>query len=74
MQKDNIREVLTRHVTELMEMPGVTGVAEGKQQDEPCIIIFVTDNTPEILSRIPSLIEGYPVQVAGGAEFRALAS
>lgn len=74
MQKDNIREVLTKHVAKLMDIPGVTGLAEGKLQDEPCITIFVTDDTPEILSRIPSNIEGYPVQVVGGGEFRALAS
>ena len=74
MKKANIKEVLSRHIDGLMEMPGVTGVAEGKLGEKPCITVFLSANTPEIVGRIPSHIEGYPVQVVGGGEFKALAS
>lgn len=74
MQRRNIREVLTRHVAELMEIPGVTGAAEGQSHGEPCITIFVMDDSHEIQTRIPSIVEGYPVQIVGSGEFRALTS
>ena len=71
MPKGNIKELLKRHAAELMEVPGVTGVAEGESQGKPCIRVFVLDKNYEILRRIPNTIEGYPVQVEESGEFRA---
>jgi hypothetical protein len=72
MPRRNIKEVLKKHTAELMEMPGVTGVAEGESQSKPCIRVFVLDGKSEFLRRIPSTLEGYPVQVEDSGEFRAL--
>ncbi len=68
----NIKEVLKKHTVELMEVPGVTGVAEGESQGRPCIRVFVLDRNTELLRRIPDTLEGYPVQVEESGEFRAL--
>ena len=74
MQKQTIREVLTRHVAEIMEIPGVAGVAEGNSRGRPCIRVFVSGSSSEIQKQIPSTLEGYPVEVETSGEFRALAS
>ena len=74
MQKVTIRVVLTRHVGELMEIPGVTGVAEGTLRGKPCIRVFVTNKSSAVRTRIPGTIEGYPVEVEASGEFRALSS
>ena len=72
MPRINIKEVLKKHTVELMEVPGVAGVAEGESQGRPCIKVFVVDRNTEFLRRIPSTLEGYPVQVEESGEFRAL--
>ena len=72
MPRRNITEVLKEHTTELMEIPGVAGVGEGRLRGQPCIRVFVLDKNSESLRRIPSTIEGYPVQVEESGEFRAL--
>ncbi|MFC2069204.1 hypothetical protein ACFLTP_09410 [Chloroflexota bacterium] len=71
MPRRNIKEVLKRHTAELMEVPGVAGIAEGESQGKPCIKVFVLGNNSEFLGRIPSTLEGYPVQVEESGEFRA---
>ena len=72
MPERTIKEVLKKHTTELMEMPGVAGVAEGESQGKPCIRVFVLDRNPEFMRRIPSSLGGYPVQVEESDEFHAL--
>jgi len=68
----NIKGVLKRHTAELMEVPGVVGVAQGESQGRLCVRVFVVERNPEFLRRIPSALEGYPVQVEESGEFRAL--
>jgi len=66
--KESIKEVYERHTKELMSVDGVVGTAIGAQEDgTPCILVFVTEFSEEIKSRIPSSIDGYPVaiQVSG---------
>ena len=72
MPRRNIKEVLKKHTAELMEIPGVAGVAEGESQGKPCIRVFVLDRNSEFLRRIPSTLEGYPVKIEESGEFRAL--
>ena len=72
MPGNKIREVLKRHTDELMAMPGVVGVAEGKSRGRPCIKVFVVERNPELLRQIPDTIEGYPLQVEESGELRAL--
>lgn len=67
-----ILPVLERHRNELMAIPGVTGVAEGRCDGRPCIKVYVTEKTPEIAGKIPAEIEGFPVSVEETGEFRPL--
>lgn len=61
---DELGPVVERHSDELMKTPGVTGVAVGALGDGTlCILILVQEDTKEIRSRLPSDIEGHPVQI-----------
>lgn len=69
MPERKISEVIKRHSDELMAIPGVMGIAEGKSKGKPCIRIFVDSNFAQ-LKDLPSTLEGYLVQVEESGEFR----
>jgi hypothetical protein len=70
-----INEVLNRHADRLMALPGVVGTGVGEcQQRTPCVKVFVVKKTPELLSRVPATLEGFPVVVEETGEIRALDS
>ena len=66
-----IAEVLRAHSAELMAIPGVVGTGEGELRGEPAILVLVERRTPEIDSRVPKRLEGYPVDVRVVGEVRA---
>jgi len=72
MPRSKIKDVMKRHTDELMAVPGVVGVAEGKSQGRPCIMVFVVDKNSELLRQVPNTLEGYPLLVEESGEFRAL--
>ena len=72
MPRRNIQKVLRKHTDELMAVPGVVGVAEGKSRGKPCIKVFVVVRNAELLGRIPNTIDGYPLEVEESGEFQAL--
>ena len=53
-------------------MPGVVGVAEGEIGGRPCVTVYVAEMTPEVVGRIPTDLEGWPVVVRESGELRAL--
>jgi len=56
-------DVLRRNTPTLMAIPGVTGTGEGKRGAQAILVVYVAHATPELRKRIPSEIEGYPVEV-----------
>lgn len=48
---------------QLMSMPGVVGMAEGKCAGHPCILVLVDRLTPALRKTIPSELEGIPVEI-----------
>ena len=70
MKDGRVAAVLERHRDELMALPGVTGVAEGRCGGSPCIKVYVTDRKGGSEKKIPSSIEGLPVSVEETGEFR----
>jgi hypothetical protein len=71
MTDRKILSVLERHTKELMAIPGVTGVAEGRCGSSPCIKVYVT-GMGQSGGKIPAEIEGFPVSVEKTGEFRPL--
>lgn len=74
MAADSIQAVLQRHTDSLMSVPGVVGTAIGQCQGRPCIKVYVARKTPQLLERIPSSLEGFPLAVEETGEIRALDS
>ena len=74
MQERSIEVVLTQHTDGLMSLPGVVGTAIGECDGKPCIKVMVVKKSPELLKKIPSTLEGYPVEIDETGEFRALDS
>ena len=72
MSEKTIEQVLRDSTDSLMSLPGVVGVGQGECSGEPCIKVFVTSSTTEVLARVPSTLDGYVVEVQETGEFRAL--
>ena len=72
MSSNTIESVLKKHAQRLMLLPGVRGIAQGEFDRKPCIKVYVTRKTHELLRQIPSNLEGYTVIVEESSEFRAL--
>lgn len=61
-----VSEVLKSHTAELMAIPGVVGTGEGASGGPgggPAILVLVSRRTPEVDSRVPKRLEGYPVEI-----------
>lgn len=71
-RKMTIQEALKLHNPGLMRLDGVAGTGVGTWDGEPCITLFAEQVTPELLSRVPGQIEGYPVKIQETGTFRAL--
>jgi len=63
MPNREINAVMDAHVQELMEIPGVTGVAVGETDEGiPCILILILEDSDEIKNELPKELEGHPVR------------
>ncbi len=74
MPQKTITAVLKERTPSLMALPGVVGTAEGRCDGKPCIKVYVKEKTPDLLKRIPTEIEGYPVTIEETGEIRPLSS
>jgi len=61
MQAKTIEVVLEEHTDKWMDISGVVGTAIGEYEGNPCIRIFVVKKTEELMKKIPSQVEGFPV-------------
>lgn len=72
VNQKTVEQVLREHTDELMAVPGVVGVAVGRCDDTPCILVMVEKDSPELRRRIPAEIDGYPVRVEITGKIRSL--
>lgn len=69
--RKTITQVLAQHKGELLAVPGVVGTAIGTWEREPCIIVFVEQETAEIRRRVPPSLGGFAVKVEETGTLRA---
>jgi hypothetical protein len=67
----NIASLIERRSAELLDIPGVVGVAQGEQDGRQVIQIMVERRTPELLARLPRTLDGYPVVVVESGQIRS---
>ena len=64
--KQWIEHMLQEHASMLMTLPGlrdVVRIALAECAGMPCIKVFVTVKSPDLLKQIPSTIDGYTVTI-----------
>jgi hypothetical protein len=68
-------DIKSRHSTELLSMPGVSGVGVEKNPDGAFVIVLYLDaDHPGIQNQLPKDIEGLPVKFVISGPFRPFAS
>ena len=63
MQDSKIEEVISEITDQWMGIEGVNGIAEGKDDDKECVLVFVSEKTQKIKETIPLKLKGFPVKV-----------
>jgi hypothetical protein len=63
MQDSNIEKVISEITDQWMAIEGVNGIAEGKDEDKECVLVFVSKKTQKINETIPLTLKGFPVKV-----------
>jgi len=71
MNERTIEQVLRAHTDDWMSIPGVVGTGIGERSGQPCIRIFVTRKTQQLLHKLPAAVDGFVVDVVESGEFRA---
>lgn len=67
------KQLKQQHQREWLAMKDVMGVGIGKTPDNQiCIIISVRTNAAGIRNRIPTTLEGVPIEIQASGKFRAL--
>jgi len=67
----SINAVIQSHAEELLEIPGVVGVAQGAKDGHSVVQILVERRTPELIEKLPRTLDGYPVVVVQSGELRS---
>ena len=67
----SIEEAIKEHSEELMSIPGVVDVGQGRCGNNACIKVYIIKRTPELEKEIPGLLEGYEVSIEITGEIRA---
>ena len=67
----SIIEVQEAHAERWEALDGVEGTGVGRCEGEPCIKVFVREETDELEEEIPREVEGYPVRLEVTGPFRA---
>ena len=65
----NIEDVIEEISSQWMELDGVEGIGQGKDNDKDCIMVFVSRNPDEFRGSIPGRFKGYTVKFMESGEF-----
>lgn len=69
----DINAVLSRHADSLMKIPGIVGVYVGERPDHsPVLRLMAVKKTRELEEKIPTVLEGYPVEVEETGEIKPM--
>ena len=68
-----IQAVMADHTPRLMAMEGVVAVGQGELPNgTPSIQLFIKSRDEELMKRLPSKLEGHPVEVVVAGEIKAM--
>ena len=72
VEHKTIKMVLAQHSRNLASLPGIGAVAEGECDGKPCIKIYLSGDSAEVLESIPESIEGIPVSISLSGDIKEL--
>ncbi len=73
VDKPDIMAVVDAHAPELIKVPGVTAIAVGAlDSGEPCVRIYVDKLTDALRAKLPTTLDGWPVDVEESGEIKPL--
>ena len=72
MPDKSIIDVLNENTESLMSISGVVGTAQGLNNGEPCVKVFVIELTDEMKMKLPKKLDGYNVIIEETGEFKSL--
>lgn len=66
----SIEQAIAQYETDLMKTDGVIGLGISECQNEPCIKVYLENNTPELKEKIPTQLGQFKVdtEVIGSVE------
>ncbi len=67
----SVEAVKRRHEARLMNIRGVVGVGIGRKEGKDCICVYVSEDSPGILTAVPRTLEEIPVEVVVSGVFKA---
>jgi hypothetical protein len=71
LTEQQAQDVKSRHSSELLTMPGVSGVGVEKDQDGQFFIaLYLDSDDPGIQQQLPKDLEGFPVKLIRSGPFR----
>jgi hypothetical protein len=68
----SVQMVLEENNHALLSLPGVVGTAEGLTDNKPCVVVYVTAESQELIRQIPKEIDGYPVIIEETGQIHTL--
>lgn len=73
MPGDDIRIVKRRHSADLLRREGVSGFGIERDGDgREILVLHVSSTDPNVVSRLPAELDGYPVRIVSSGPFRKL--
>lgn len=72
VSKSAIELVREQYESELMAVAGVVGVGIGECQGQPCIKVYLADESSNLRPEIPTQLNGYPVSTEVLGKIEAL--
>jgi hypothetical protein len=58
-----VKSVIAAHASNLHAIEGVVSVAEGSENGEPCILIFLSKDDSIVKEKVKAELAGYAVQI-----------
>lgn len=67
----SVEDALVKYSSELLALPGVTGVGQGRCQGQPCIKVYVESCAPELKKQIGNLLKDHRFEIQQSGKFKA---
>lgn len=72
VEEIEIEQIKEKYTSELMAIPGVVGVGIGECEGNPCIKVFLENDSSDLKAKIPAQLDGFKVDIEVTGPIEAL--